>query len=73
MYIPNCSSVHFCRIKLQDSEYEFHVKEETENQVPLNGNKAALGSGEDYMYMKVGYFSLQTPFEYPQIIGIILY
>ncbi|KAJ8451525.1 hypothetical protein Cgig2_018159 [Carnegiea gigantea] len=51
--------------KEKDSEYEFHVKEETENQVPLNGNKAAPGSGEDYMYVKALYHAL--PMEYVTI------
>ncbi|KAL2937425.1 Meiosis-specific protein ASY1 [Bienertia sinuspersici] len=48
----------------KELEYEFDVKKETDDQVPLplNGDKTAPGSGEDYMYMKALYHAL--PMDY---------
>lgn len=46
-FIPNVNSI------IQDLTYEFDVKKVTEDQVPLNRERTAPSSREDYLYMKV--------------------
>ncbi|KNA19113.1 hypothetical protein SOVF_064250 [Spinacia oleracea] len=48
--------------KQKDSEYEFDIKKEIDDQVPVNEEKTAPGSGEDYLYMKALYHAL--PMDY---------
>ncbi|KMT07473.1 hypothetical protein BVRB_6g150910 [Beta vulgaris subsp. vulgaris] len=51
--------------KQKDPEYEFDVKKEIDDQVPLNGEKTAPASGEDFLYMKALYHAL--PMDYVTI------
>uniref|UniRef100_A0A803M0Y1 HORMA domain-containing protein n=1 Tax=Chenopodium quinoa TaxID=63459 RepID=A0A803M0Y1_CHEQI len=48
--------------KKKESEYEFDVKKEIDDQVPVNEEKSAPASGEDLLYMKALYHAL--PMDY---------
>ncbi|XP_021733912.1 meiosis-specific protein ASY1-like [Chenopodium quinoa] len=51
--------------KRKESEYEFDVKKEIDDQVPVNEEKSAPASGEDFLYMKALYHAL--PMDYVTI------